>query len=140
MRLALGLTGATVLVYLGARTLWTAHRVRLGLEADGEVVTPRAALRTALAATASNPLTILFWATAFAAASTASLVSTAGDSVALLVGIGLGSLGWFSVLAGALAVAGRRAGDRTLRLVDGAAGIGLIGFGGVLGLRTVRDA
>jgi putative LysE/RhtB family amino acid efflux pump len=30
LRLALGLTGATVLLLLGARTLWSAFRVRLG--------------------------------------------------------------------------------------------------------------
>lgn len=140
VRLALSLIGAAVLGVMGVRTLWSAHRVRLGLETDGEVVTPAAALRTALAATASNPLTIVFWATAFAAASTASVVSTSGDAVALLAGVGTGSFTWFGVLSAAVAVAGRRIRDRTLHAVDVAAGTGLIGFGALLGIRTMRDA
>src|SRR5690606_11411383 len=71
-RVAMGLVGAAGLCLRGARTLWSAHRVRSGLEGPSEVVTVARALRTALAATASNPLTIASWATAFAAASTAS--------------------------------------------------------------------
>src|SRR5687767_9213586 len=62
LRLAFGILGATVLAALGARTLWSAFRVRLGGEARDEVATPRAAFLTALAATASNPLTIASWA------------------------------------------------------------------------------
>jgi threonine/homoserine/homoserine lactone efflux protein len=139
VRLALGLIGAAVLVVMGARTLWSAHRVRLGLEVDSEVVTPAAALRTALAATASNPLTIVFWATAFAAASTASVVATSGDAVALLAGVATGSLAWFATLATAVVIAGRRIRDRSLYAVDLAAGTGLIGFGALLGFRTIRD-
>jgi putative LysE/RhtB family amino acid efflux pump len=140
VRLVLGAIGAGVLVVMGVRTLWSAHRVRLGMETEGEVVTPAAALRTAVAATASNPLTIVFWATAFAAASTASVVSTSGEAVALLAGVGIGSLAWFATLSAAVAVAGRRIRDRALYAVDLAAGTGLIGFGTLLGIRTMRDA
>ena len=71
LRLAFGLVGAVVLAVLGARTLWSAFRIRMGGESHEELATPRAAFVTALAATASNPLTIASWAAVFAAASTA---------------------------------------------------------------------
>jgi len=140
VRIALGGLGAAVLVLMGARTLRTAQRVRIGLEVPSEVVTPARALRTALAATASNPLTIASWATAFAAASTASVVGTWGDGLALLVGIGSGSIGWFAVLSGGVALAGRRLGDRAVQAADVVAGAGLMGFGALLGFRTLHDA
>lgn len=139
LRLALGALGAAVLAGMGLRTLRTAQRVRLGFEVPAEVVTPARALRTALAATASNPLTIASWATAFAAASTASVVGGWGDGVALLAGIGLGSVGWFAVLTGGVALAGRRLGDRAVQAADVVAGAGLVGFGALLGIRTVHN-
>src|SRR3954452_21675330 len=49
VRVTLGLVGAGVLAFLGARTLHTAFRVRHGAEFDGEVATPRSALKTSLA-------------------------------------------------------------------------------------------
>ena len=96
-------------------------------------------MRTSLAATASNPLTIASWATAFAAASTASVIGGWADGVALLCGIGAGSIGWFTVLTVGVTVAGRRLGDRSLQAADTVAGLGLVGFGTLLGLRTIRD-
>jgi putative LysE/RhtB family amino acid efflux pump len=140
VRVAMGLAGAAVLAVMGLRTLRTAQRVRIGLEMPSEVVTPRRALRTALAATASNPLTIASWATAFAAASTASVVGGWGDGLALLAGIGAGSIGWFAVLTSGVALAGRRLGDRAIQAADVVAGAGLVGFGALLGIRTFRDA
>jgi hypothetical protein len=59
--------------------------------------------------------------------------------VALLCGIGAGSLGWFVVLTGGVALASRRLGDRSLQADDTVAGLGLVGFGALLGLRTVRE-
>jgi putative LysE/RhtB family amino acid efflux pump len=140
LRIVLGAVGAGVLAAMGFRTLYAANRVRLGLEVPSEVVTPARAWRTALAATASNPLTIASWATAFAAASTASVVRDWGDGLALLVGIGLGSIGWFAVLTAGVAVAGRHLGDRAVQAADVVAGAGLVGFGALLGARTLRDA
>jgi putative LysE/RhtB family amino acid efflux pump len=58
---------------------------------------------------------------------------------ALLAGVGLGSLAWMAVLTGGVSLAGRFVGDRMLRTVDGLAGIGLLGFGGLLAFRTLRD-
>jgi putative LysE/RhtB family amino acid efflux pump len=140
IRWTLGVVGAGVLVWMGARTLWTAHRVRLGLETVDEVTTVRAALRTSLMATASNPLTIAYWASIFAAASTAALTSSPSSSASLLVGLGVGSVGWFAVLAVAVALARRRIGDRIVRTVDAVSGVGLVAFGGLLAFRTVSDS
>src|SRR4029453_7739559 len=49
VRVALGVTGAAVLIVLGARTLYSAFRVRQGGEVRAEVATPRRAFLTALA-------------------------------------------------------------------------------------------
>ncbi len=100
VRMALGLIGAAVLVYLGVRTLWAAHRIRIGLETDDEVTTPRAAL---------------------------------------LVGVAIGTTTWFTFLACAAAVARRRIGDRAAAVADTVAGLGLVGFGGLLAFRTVQE-
>jgi threonine/homoserine/homoserine lactone efflux protein len=139
LRTWLGLGGAAVLVAMGARTLVSAWRVRLGLETPGEVATPGRALRTSLAATASNPLTIGSWAAIFAAASAASVATSTATTVSLLAGVGLGTLGWFTLLSLVLTVVRGRLGERGLRLVDLAAGLGLVGFGGLLGWRTATD-
>jgi putative LysE/RhtB family amino acid efflux pump len=144
LRLAFGLIGAVVLTVIGVRTLWSAFRVRAGGESDEEVSSPRRAFLTALAATASNPLTIASWAAIFAAASTAGAVSLGGRShgatVWLLLGVGLGSLSWMCLLTGAVALARRAAGERFVRAVDLFAGVGLVAFGAVLAGRTIRDA
>jgi putative LysE/RhtB family amino acid efflux pump len=138
LRMAFGLLGAAVLLVPGGRTLWSAFRVRMGGESREELATPRAAFVTALAATASNPLTIASWAAVFAAASTAGAASGA-EAAPLLAGVGIGSLTCMGLLAGGVSVARRWVGPRLLRTVDGVAGAGLIGFGGLLAYRTLRD-
>jgi len=139
VRTVLGLTGAAVLAWFGARTLWTAFRVRLGGEATEEVQAPRSAFWTALIACASNPLTIISWAAIFAAASTASVAGDAGSTTALLVGVGCGSFAWMALLSVAVNAARRKVGERGLQIVDGVAGAGLLGFAGVLGIRTLSE-
>jgi putative LysE/RhtB family amino acid efflux pump len=137
VRLALGLVGAIVLVWLGARTLYGALRVRIGGETPFEVSTPRRAFLTALGGTASNPSTIVSWGAIFAAASTAGLVHTTGSAVLLVTGVAVGSLTWVTLLANGVALAGRSVSKRALRVTDGVAGSGLMGFGGVLAYTTL---
>jgi putative LysE/RhtB family amino acid efflux pump len=134
LRVAAGVVGAMVLAALGVRTLWSSVRVRAGAEVPVEVATPRRAFVTALGATASNPATIVSWAAIFAAASAA----TDAQPLGLLAGVGLGSLTWVTVLAVATAVVRRAAGPRAMRFADGVAGVGLVGFAGALGYRTVH--
>ncbi len=86
-----------------------------------------------MAATASNPATIASWAAIFAAASGAG----AADTPALLViGVGLGSLVWVTLLAAGTATARRAVGARAVRIADAIAGAGLIAFGCVLAFRA----
>jgi putative LysE/RhtB family amino acid efflux pump len=139
VRMALGVLGAVVLLVLGARTLWSAFRVRLGGEADAEVATPRRAFLTALAGTASNPSKIASWAAIFAAATAAGAADSAAGAVLLVVGVGFGSLTWVTLLASGTAVARRAAGERAMRIADAVAGVGLIGFGGALAYGATRE-
>jgi len=138
IRVTLGVAGAAFLLWLGGRTLWQAARVRVGGEGDADVVPPRAAFRTALAATASNPMTIASWAAIFSAASVGRLTDAGTGAAAMVAGIALGSFTWFAVLSTGAAQLGRRLSDRHLRLVDAASGLGIAVFGGVLLTRTLR--
>jgi putative LysE/RhtB family amino acid efflux pump len=139
VRTVFGLVGAVVLVALGARTLWSAFRVRLGAETEAEVASPRRAFATSLAATASNPLTIASWAAVFAAASTAGIASNTDSAVAFVGGVGLGSMAWVTLLALGVSAARARVGPRLLRTLDAAAGSAIVAFGGLLAWRTLRD-
>jgi putative LysE/RhtB family amino acid efflux pump len=139
VRVALGVLGAVLLVALGARTLYSAFRVRLGGEVPEEVATARQAFLTSLAGTASNPATIASWAAIFAAASVAGAAGSSGAAVLLVAGVGAGSLTWTVLLASGTAVARRAAGERALRLADAVAGLGLIGFGGALAYGAFKD-
>ena len=142
LRVAFGLFGALVLGVIGARTLWAAFRVRLGGEAPEEVASPRRAFATAVAATASNPLTIATWAAIFTAASAAAVgdAATSADGAALmLAGVALGTLTAFTALSLLVAAVRDRFGPRLLATVDVVAGSGLLGFAGLLGWRAVHE-
>ena len=139
VRLALGLIGAAVLIWLGARTLYSAVNVRVGRETSFETSTPRRAFLTALGGTASNPSTIVSWAAIFAAASTAGLVHTTVAAILLVAGAGIGSLTWVTILATGVALARRSMSVRAIRVTDGVAGAGLVAFGGVLAYTTIHD-
>jgi putative LysE/RhtB family amino acid efflux pump len=133
LRIALGVTGALVLGAIGVRTLWAAFRVRLGGEHAEEVATPGRAFATALAATASNPLTIATWAAIFAAtASVGNAADSAPAAIAMLAGVGLGTLTAFTALSTLVSLVRGRFGPRLLAWVDGIAGAGLLGFAAVL--------
>jgi threonine/homoserine/homoserine lactone efflux protein len=140
LRIVVALLGACVLATIGLRTLWSAFRVRLGGEAVEEVATPRRAFATALAATASNPLTIATWAAIFGAASAATDAAASALSAAvLLAGVALGTLTAFSTLTLIVASVRDRFGPRLLATVDAVAGTGLLGFAGLLGWRAAAD-
>ena len=139
VRLALGLGGATILVFVGVRTAWSGIRARIGLELDDEIVAPRPAFVTALAATAVNPLTIALWTVAFPAAAPAAATHSVVDAAAVVVGVAVGTLIWYCGFSTAVAALRRYVGDRILHCVDVLTGLGLVGFGGFLGYRAVAD-
>jgi len=138
VRLTFGFVGAAVLVALGLRTMWIGFRARFGLETAEEVGTPRRAFATAFAGTALNPLTIALWTAAASAAVSGGSRSAAG-TIALLAGVGLGTLSWYTAFAGAIALTRQRIGPRLLAAIDIGAGAGILGFGAYLGLRTARS-
>ena len=143
LRVAFGLIGALVLGAIGVRTLWGAFRVRLGGESEEEVASPRRAFVTAVAATASNPLTIATWAAIFTAASAAAVgdAATSADGAALMLGgVALGTLTAFTTLSALVALVRIRFGPRLLTTVDVVAGSGLLGFAGLLGWRAVHES
>jgi putative LysE/RhtB family amino acid efflux pump len=139
LRLALGAIGAAVLLWLGARTLYSAFRVRLGGELEFEVASPGRAFLTSFGGTASNPLTIASWAAIFAAASTAGAAHTSAQAVLLIAGVAIGSLTWMSMLATGIAAARRAIGQRAVRAIDAVAGLGLLGFGGALAYGVLHE-
>ncbi len=57
-----------------------------------------------------------------------------------MAAIGCGSFTWYALLSAAAAVARRRVGPHALRIADALSGLGVIGFGGLLGWRTLRHA
>ncbi len=139
VRLSLGLAGAAVLAAVALRTIWSAFRIRLGGETPEEVASPRRAFATSLAATASNPLTIISWAAIFSVASTADVVSSPSGAALLLVGVAIGSLSWFTLLSGSAALARHRIGPKVVKTVDLASGTAILGFAGLLGWRTLKS-
>ncbi|MCK8678884.1 LysE family transporter [Streptomyces lichenis] len=137
LRTALGLAGAVVMVYLGVRSLRSAFKARGAIDTEGETVLPWAAFRTALTATAANPATIGYWAAAFAAATAANLTGTLSASVGMLIGVGCGTLLWFTTLSVSVMLFRRWFTSRMLQGVDLLAGVGVIFFGGVLAYQAV---
>ena len=104
------------------------------------MASPRRAFATSVAATASNPLTIASWAAVFAAASTAGIASSTDSAIAFVGGVGLGSMAWVTLLALGVAAARPRVGPRLLGTLDAAAGTAIVGFGGLLAWRTLRES
>jgi threonine/homoserine/homoserine lactone efflux protein len=133
-----GLVSAAILVLIGARTLWNGIRAQAGLEAPEDVLAPSHAFLTAVAATALNPLTIGLWTVSFPAAAPEHATTSIAAAAAVLVGVGLGTLSWYGGFSTAVALVRRRVGDRLLRFVELVSGCGLIGFGGLLGYRSLR--
>jgi threonine/homoserine/homoserine lactone efflux protein len=139
VRLVFGLASGAILISIGMRTAWSGLRARLGLEHAADVVEPRRAFMTAVAATALNPLTIALWTISFPAAAPHRAAHSVTAATVLLAGVGLGSLLWYGGFSTAVALVRRRVGERLLRVVDIVSGIGLAGFGGLLAYRAVRE-
>jgi putative LysE/RhtB family amino acid efflux pump len=136
-RVAIGLLGGAVLVVIGARTLWSAWRIRAGFETADEVTSPGRAFTTGVAATASNPLTIASWAAIFAAASVSETADSLAAAIVLVAGIGVASLAWFTTLTLVSAAALRRIGTEWVRIVDVVCGVGLVVCGILFSARTM---
>lgn len=137
VRLAFGLASGAILIFIGVRTSWTGFRARIGLE--GEVMEPRRAFMTAVAATALNPLTIALWTISFPAAAPKSASESVANAVVLLAGVGLGSLAWYTAFTTVIAGVRHRLGDRILRAVDVVSGLALAGCGAFVAVRALGE-
>jgi threonine/homoserine/homoserine lactone efflux protein len=140
VRVALGALSAGVLVVIGVRTAWTGIRARLGHEWPEDVLQPRQAFLTAIAATALNPLTVALWTISFPAAAPSASTASVGSGFVVLAGVLVGTLSWYGGLAAAVALARHRLGPRLLAGVDVVTGALLALYGGLLGYRAARDA
>lgn len=125
VRTTLRLVGAAVIVWLGVRS------IRAGLDGTPAQARPAAdapsrAFRTAVAATAANPTTILSWVAVFSA------LPKDIRPVPLVLGVGVGSISWFVVLASVVAAVRHALSRRTIQAADVLAGLGLVAFGLVL--------
>jgi putative LysE/RhtB family amino acid efflux pump len=139
LQLALGLVSGAILVAVGVRTIWIGMRARFGLELADDVLGPRRAFVTAVAATALNPLTIALWTVSFPAAAPDAAGSSVAHAAALLAGVALGTLTWYCGLAVAAALARGRIGARLLAGIDIGTGGVLFAYGGLLGYRALDD-
>ncbi len=138
LRLSLGLAGAAVILWLGLRHLATALRVRSGTELPAEVLSPASAFRTSLLATAANPLTIASWGAIFATTASAHLMAGTIDLPLMLLGVGIGSWAWFSLLSVGVSALRRASSGVSVRAMDLASSLALVGFGGLMAWRTLR--
>ena len=134
VRTMFGVVGAGVLIYLGSKSIWVAFRVRQGLDTIADVITAKAAFRTALVATAANPMTIAAWGAIFTAALTAHI---SRNPVWMVLGVGMGSVAWFALLSTVMALIRHHVPAKGIAWVDVLSGLGLIGFGMLLGWRTL---
>jgi putative LysE/RhtB family amino acid efflux pump len=139
LQLALGLVSGAILVAVGVRTIWIGIRARFGLELADDVLGPRRAFVTAVAATALNPLTIALWTVSFPAAAPDAAGSSIAHAAAVLAGVALGTLTWYCGLAASAVLARDRIGPRFLAGIDIGTGGVLVAYGGLLGYRALDD-
>ena len=139
LRLAFGLASALILLAIGLRTIRLGFRARLGLEAEDDVIEPRRAFVTAVAATALNPLTIALWTISFPASAPVAARASTVNAATLLAGVAIGTAAWYCGFATLVAVLRRRLGARLLAAVDVLTGLGLVGFGGFLAYRSAEE-
>jgi putative LysE/RhtB family amino acid efflux pump len=66
-------------------------------------------------------------------------VETSAQAAAVLVGVTLGTLTWYAGISTAVALARRQVGPRFVAAVDLTAGCGLVGFGALLGYRSIHE-
>ena len=137
--LALGVASGAILIAIGLRTMLTGFRARAGLESIEDIVLPRRAFLTAVAATALNPLTIALWTVSFPAAAPSSATASAAHVLTLRAGVALGTVSWYCGFSTAVALGRRWAGERLLQTVDVVTGSGLVVFGGLLAYRSLDD-
>jgi threonine/homoserine/homoserine lactone efflux protein len=121
----LGLLGAAFLLYLGVKTLLSAPAEIRQEAPDGKGLA--AAFLSTLGLTLTNPPTILAFAAIFAGLGLASSADYAA-AVWIVLGVFLGSAGWWIILAVAAGKLRGRFSARLLRAINVVAGLSILGF------------
>lgn len=121
----LGLAGAAFLLWLGAKTL-LAPALPVAA-ANGERLSPGAAFASTLGLTLTNPPTILAFIAIFAGLGLASNPDYVAAGF-IVLGVFLGSAGWWIILAAGAGRARERIGPRLLRGINVVSGITILGF------------
>ena len=120
----------------GVALVWIAWRMVRASGGDAlALATFRRGLGVSFAATLANPLTIVSWAAAFTAVVPGLGLSRSETLTLLPLGVAVGTLTWFSGLALASGLAGRRLGPRALRVASVAAGLAIGVFGVLFAVR-----
>jgi threonine/homoserine/homoserine lactone efflux protein len=122
----LRLVGGIFLVYLGVRTV-LAQPADKAAEAGGRGLL--GAYSSTLFLTLTNPATILSFAVIFAGLGLASFDGGAGATLALVVGVFLGSAAWWLLLSGGVSLFRGRLTPAGLRWVNRIAGGIIVAFG-----------
>ena len=125
----LQLVGGLALLWIGWRMVRAAGGDALALG------TFRRGLAVSFAATLANPLTIVSWAAAFTAVVPGLGLGRTETVAVLPVCVALGTLTWFTLMATAATVAGRRMGPGLLHRVSVVAGMAIAAFGAVFVVR-----
>ncbi|HET6469229.1 MAG TPA: LysE family transporter [Geminicoccaceae bacterium] len=133
----LGLAGGGFLVWFGARTM-------LRPPAAGDAAGPRPGLAGSFLATflltLANPPTIMFFAAMFAGLGLAAASAGSVGAGALVLGVFLGSLAWFTALSATIAGAGARLTPAALAWINRLSGLALAAFGLWALARAARQA
>src|SRR3712207_780176 len=120
----------------GVALLWIGWRMVRAHGGDALAMTSfRRGLGVSFAATLANPLTIVSWAAAFTAVVPGLGISRVETLTVLPLSVAVGTLLWFTGLATASTVAGRRLGPRALQVASIVAGVLIAAFGAVFLVR-----
>jgi threonine/homoserine/homoserine lactone efflux protein len=125
----LQLVGGIALILIGVRMARPPGGSALALDTFGRGLT------TSAAATLANPLTIVSWAAAFTAVVQGLGLSRTETIAVLPPFVALGTLTYFTGLAGLSTWAGRRLGPDVLKRVSIVAGVAIAAFGAVFVIR-----
>jgi len=121
----LALAGGLFLIWLGLRAF------RPGPPPAETASAPQGGLRTmaaTFALTLTNPMTVLSFAAIFAALGLAQEAGMAGAAV-VVAGVFAGSMLWWVILSGGVALASRRLPEGFAALIARASALVMIGFG-----------
>lgn len=119
--------GGLFMLWLGWRNLRPLETSPAANAARGDLV---GTVATTFVLTMTNPMTILTFAALFAGLGLASDPSFGAASI-VVIGVFSGSLAWWFILSGGVAIARRRLPPWFSKRVSQASGIILIGFGGL---------